>query len=289
MKYFLLIIALCTGFLFIPPANAQKAATTGATKADSLRYKAFVDSAYNALGNKKPAQTEYFFKKAIETLPKNSANGLIYDNLGRIQRDLGRNEDALTSFTQALDLFPTAIRFLKDRASLLLAMNRNEQAVDDYTKVLSINPKDVQALLYRAYIYANSRRYDAARRDYTKLLTIEPSNYEGMLGLAVLNQREGRINEAIQQISTMISIVPEKAELYAMRAQMEEDKGQIEAALLDMTEAIARDNKNKEYYIHRATLYIKNKERVKARKDLDAAVKAGTPRAELRELYKKCQ
>lgn len=281
MKQILIFLLVFTGGLTVLPVQAQ-------TKADSLRYKTYVDSAYNALSNKNLPLTEYFFKKALETLPKNSANGLIYDNLGRIQRDLGRNEDALTSFGKALDLFPTALRFLKDRASLLLSMNRQTQAIDDYSKAISINPKDVEALLYRAYIYSAMRRYDAARRDYDKLLSIEPSNYEGLLGLAVLNQKDGRMNEAIQQISNIISIVPEKAELYYMRAQMEETKGQIDAAIMDMTEAIARDDQNKEYFVYRATLYIKNQEKMKAEKDLNAAVKLGTPRAGLRNLYKKC-
>lgn len=281
MKKIFIFLLACTGLLTTVHPMAQ-------TKTDSLRYKAFVDSAYNALNGKNLPKTEYFFKKALETLPKNSANGLIYDNLGRIQRDLGRNEDALVSFGKALDLFPTALRFLKDRASLLLAMNRQTLAIEDYSKVLAINPKDVQALLYRAYIYSETRRYDAARRDYNNLLAIEPSNYEGLLGLAVLNQKDGRINEAIQQISNIISIVPEKAELYYMRAQMEENKGQVDAAIMDMTEAIAHDDKNKDYFVYRATLYLKNKEKVKAERDLDAAVKLGTPRSGLRELYKKC-
>lgn len=87
----------------------------------------------------------------------------------------------------------------------------------------------------------------------------------------------------------MISIVPEKAELYAMRAQMEEEKGQTEAAIMDLTEAIHRDGQNREYLIHRAMLYIKSKEGIKAERDLDRAVKLGTPRAELRTLYKKCR
>ncbi len=258
-------------------------------KSDSLLYKAYVDSAYNALGEKRLSQTEYYFKKAIETLPKHSANGLIWDNLGRIQRDLNRNEDALASFGKAIGLFPTALRFLRDRASLLIAMGREAQALDDYTRVLAIQKDDEVALLYRAWIYVKQRKFEEARRDYETLLKANPSHYEGLLGLAILNQKEGRLNEAILQLTSLISTHPDKAELYSMRAQVEEEKGQTDAALLDISEAIHRDTDNREYYVHRATLYLKESNKLKARRDLDKAVSLGMEQGALRELYRKCR
>jgi len=193
--------------------------------------------------------------------PSSRANAVLFANLGRIQRQLGRSADAIQSFNLSLNMAPHSVSVLMERGNLHLLMENYDKAYNDYSNVLDINPNDSTARLYRAYVLMNKGDYKSARIDYNFLLAQNANSYKNRLGIAILNQKSGRLQEALTQISALISGYPTDATLYGIRANMEEECGQWELAQLDWEEAhrLAPDDKG----IEESLLSLKTRKKAK--------------------------
>ena len=89
------------------------------------------------------AQAENYIRQALKLEPANPHNALLFSNLGTIQRRQRDYDQALESYTYALNIAPRAVPILLNRAALNLEMGRNEQARVDYSLVLE-NTKSKQ-------------------------------------------------------------------------------------------------------------------------------------------------
>ena len=69
---------------------------------------------------------EQLLKDALNSDPANMKNALLLSNLGTIQRRMGKNKEAIESYTLAINKTPFSVTMLLNRASLYLEM--------DYTK-----------------------------------------------------------------------------------------------------------------------------------------------------------
>lgn len=67
-------------------------------------YKELSEAALNCVAKDSLQKAEELFKKALKLEPANPHNALLFSNLGTIQRRMGNNEDAIESYTYALNL-----------------------------------------------------------------------------------------------------------------------------------------------------------------------------------------
>ena len=145
--------------------------------------------------------------------PANPHNALLFSNLGTIQRRQHRYEQALDSYTLALNIAPRAIPALMNRAALYLELGKDDLARIDYSLVLDIESDNQEALLMRAYIYMQQREYKMAKADYERLLKVNPASYNGRLGLATLEQKEGKHEDALRILNNMFAAKGKDAQL----------------------------------------------------------------------------
>ena len=143
------------------------------------------------------AQAENYIRQALKLEPANPHNALLFSNLGTIQRRQRDYDQALESYTYALNIAPRAVPILLNRAALNLEMGRNEQARVDYSLVLDLEKDNREALLMRAYIYVTQRDLKFARADYERLLKSPPSKCPS--GLPICSTR-WNYGDLIQQI-----------------------------------------------------------------------------------------
>lgn len=101
-----------------------------------------------------------YIEQALKMEPANPHNALLFSNLGTIQRWQHRYEQALDSYTLALNIAPRAIPALMNRAALYLELGKDDLARIDYSLVLDIESDNQEALLMRAYIYMRQRNYN---------------------------------------------------------------------------------------------------------------------------------
>jgi len=153
-------------------------------------YQELSEKAVECVGKDSLVQAEDLLKQALKLEPKNAHNALLFSNLGLVQRKLGRYNDAVESYTYALNIAPLAVPILLNRAAIYLEQGMQDKAYVDYCQVMDVDKKNTEALLMRAYIYMLRRDYKGARLDYQRLLEIDPKNYNGRLGLATLEQKE---------------------------------------------------------------------------------------------------
>lgn len=269
-----------------------------AIPAFSQTYEELSERAVAATEQDSLTLAEEYIMKALKLDPANPHNALLFSNLGTIQRRQHRYEQALESYTLALNIAPHTVPILMNRAALYLELGKDEQARVDYALALDIETDNREALLMRAYIYRQKRDYKAARSDYERLLKLSPLSYNGRLGLAMLEQKEGKYEEALSLLNKMIAdkadeatqiTAPLYAVLYVARAGVEKDMQHIDMALIDLEEAIKLDPSQSEAYLMRGQIYLSQKKKELAKRDFEKAVTLGVPQADVRDLLQQCK
>lgn len=197
--------------------------------------------------------------------------------------------DSLRAATERLSYHPDSIDLRLRKAAWNMQLDEWQYAKAEYDYVLRRQPDNIAALYFRAYCNDRLGRDAFARLDYQNLLTIVPGNFEAELGLALLNEKDRRYTEALDGINRLVTAHPDSAIAWAARAGIESGRGMTELAEYDYGEALKRDPDNADYLLARADLRIKLGRMAEARSDLDTLVRLGTPKAALKEWYKKAQ
>ena len=96
MKYIVLIL-MC--FCLMSPSKAQT-------------YDELIDKAMDAVEQDSLLLAENYFKEALRLEPANMRNSLLFSNLGTIQRRMGKKEEALESYSLALNKTPFSVTML---------------------------------------------------------------------------------------------------------------------------------------------------------------------------------
>lgn len=264
-----------------------------ALPAFSQTYQELSERAIAATEQDSLSQAEDYILQALKLEPSNPHNALLFSNLGTIQRRQHQYEQALESYTLALNIAPRAVPILLNRAALYLEQGKDELARIDYSLTLDVDKDNPEALLMRAYIYMQQRNYSFARADYERLLKIDPQSYNGRLGLATLEQKEGKYEAALSILNRMIvdggDDAQSTAPLYVARAGVENDMKHLDLALMDLEEAIKLNPSLMESYLMRGQIYLSQKKKDLAKRDFEKAVSLGIPQADVRDLLKQCK
>ena len=264
----------------------------------SQTYQELSERAVAATEQDSLSLAEKYIEQALKMEPANPHNALLFSNLGTIQRWQHRYEQALDSYTLALNIAPRAIPALMNRAALSLELGKDDLARIDYSLVLDIESDNQEALLMRAYIYMRQRNYNFAKSDYERLLKLVPQSYNGRLGLATLEQKEGKYEAALSILNAMIAekggeatrlTTQQYAVLYVARAGVEQDMKHVDLAMMDLEEAIKLDASQTEAYLIRGQIYLSQKKKELAKRDFEKAISLGVPQGDLRDLLLQCK
>ena len=221
---------------------------------------------------------EIALKTLLKNDPDNPVNPYLLNNLGTIQRRMGKYDEALISYTAALGTFPKQAVFLESRASLFAAMGKAQNAIFDYSTLLEENPNNEEALYQRGLLYLQVKNTDLAEVDFRHMLELNPNGLYARRGFASLAKFRGDYEEAEKIYNYLIDKEPEDFNLYAGRAELYLLMEKPGKASSDVNRAIrlAGDNSENPYlYIirYRAKLLLREKE--SALKDLQKAIELG--------------
>lgn len=274
MKYFVLI--LCSIFSSVCALQAQS-------------YNEIVEQAMGCVKKDSLVQAEQLFRKALKLEPNNARNALLFSNLGTVQKRLGKTDEAIESYTLALNITPYSTAMLLNRAALYLEKDLLQKAYLDYCNVIDLVPKNQEARLFRAYIYMQRREYKEARVDYNVVLEQDVKNKTARIGLAMLDEKEGRFQSAMDAMNRLVSDYPQDVSVWKMRANMEWEHGQLDAALYDLDEVLKLDARDAASYVMKGDIYLEQKKKSDAREAYEKAITFGVSRAELLEKLKQCK
>ncbi|MDR1719105.1 MAG: tetratricopeptide repeat protein [Dysgonamonadaceae bacterium] len=203
-----------------------------------------LDSFYLCLDRQRPDSAEIVLKALLRNDPANPLNPMLLSNLGAVQRQQGKLDDALVSYTAALGHAPRSVTLLTNRAELFTEMDSPENALTDYTAVLLIDSLHEDARYRRGLLYLRIKNYEAAQQDFERLLVQNPQSYAARNGLASLYKLEGRLSEAETLYIYLTDHYPDLPDVYAGRAELYILMNRPAKALSDINRAIRLQEAN---------------------------------------------
>ena len=253
------------------------------------QYKKLVEQAMEYTMKDSLVQAEQLYKEALKSDPNSSRNALIFSNLGSVQHRMGKADEAIQSYTLALNITPYATSILLNRAAVYMEKGNTEKAYVDYCNVIDLLPDNVEARLFRAYIYMGRRQYNEARIDYNRILSTEFSHKSARLGLVMLNEKEGKLLAARDGIDVLIQDYPRETDMLKIRANIQLAMELPDAALVDLEKAESITPDDADIYVMKGDVYLHMERKADARKAFLRAVELGVPPVQIRERISQCK
>ena len=221
---------------------------------------------------------EIALKIVLRNDPVNPINPFLLNNLGTIQRRMGKFDEALISYTTALSHYPDNQVFLESRASLFTEMGQVRNAIIDYSALLEKNPDNEEALYQRGLLYLQIKNTDFAESDFRKMLELNPNGLYARRGFASLAKFRGDYVEAEKIYNYLLDKEPEDFNLYAGRAELYllmEKPGKAYSDINRAIRLVGEDFQNPYLYIIRYRAKLLLRENESALKDLKKAIELG--------------
>ena len=278
-KLILLLLVIGANSIVSVPAFAQN---------DSIStYDGWITASFDALDEDNNQRAEQCLKNAMRLEPANPQNGLLFVNLGTIQRRLGKLQDAEVSYTCAISLLDENTVAYSTRASLYAEIEQYQKAIDDYSVVISRNPEDEDALYERALCRLMNSDTIGARLDLETIDKFNPKSAKSRLGMAMVYKAMGENAMAVELYDALIKANPKSWSLLRDRAEVYFFSKRLGAAMLDIDKSIQMNGRDPLSYFLRAKIRWAKGDREYARRDLNRAIELGLPQSAAADLIEK--
>ncbi|MEG1586494.1 MAG: tetratricopeptide repeat protein [Bacteroidales bacterium] len=252
-------------------------------------YDQWVQRSFSALEADSVEQAEIYLQSALRLEPANPQNFMLLTNLGTIQRQLGKYEDALLAYSSALMIVPKSIPLLNSRAALYSELEQWEKAEEDYTTILYLKEDHEDALYRRGFIRFEKGDTLGARTDFERLIKENKTSAKGRLGIAALLKSSGDYVMAADMYGQVIKANPKQADLYLKRAEVYYLDGKLSKGISDINRSIELRSEDPLAYVVRARLRFAQYDKVSARKDFIKAKELGFKDPMIEEWIRKCK
>ena len=280
-KTFLLLLVVVASGTYATKVLAQN---------DSIStYEEWITASFDALDENNNAQAEQCLKNAMKLEPANPQNGLLFVNLGTIQRNQQKYQDAEISYTCAISLLEENTVAFSTRASLYAEMEEYQKAIDDYSVIIGRNPENEDALYERALCRFMNNDTVGARFDLETIDKFNPKSAKSRLGMAMVYKAMGENAMAVELYDALIKVNPNSWSLLRDRAEVYFFSKRLGAALIDIDKSISMNGKDPLSYFLRAKIRWAKGDREYARRDLNRAVELGLPQSAAADLVEKME
>lgn len=257
-----------------------------ATGIQSQTYAEWVEKSYDYLEADKLSMAEECLQSALRLEPANPNNFALLTNLGTIQRQQGKWEEAITSYTAALGRQPENTGILDSRASLYVEVGDVENAINDYTNLLALEPTNQNALYNRGLLYLQEKVFLMAEADFDRMLELNEKSVHGRVGHALLEKMRGNYDYSERIYNYLISKLPRDWSLYEGRADLYFQMGKNARAIADINRVFSETEPSASLYVLRGKVKVAQHEREAAQKDFQKALEMGYDAETINELMK---
>ncbi|MFZ9089656.1 MAG: tetratricopeptide repeat protein, partial [Planctomycetaceae bacterium] len=119
---------------------------------------------------------------------------------------------AIRDFDAALNVEPSNVMFLNNRALAHLEAGSSRSALKDLQSALLIVPDFTEALNNRGIVYMRSEDHSSALKDFNAALKLDPKFVDALGNRASALRKQGRYSEAVLDLENAIRISPGKFE-----------------------------------------------------------------------------
>ncbi|MDZ7814749.1 MAG: tetratricopeptide repeat protein [Planctomycetota bacterium] len=220
------------------------------------------------LGRHEEAIKDY--DEAIRLDPKYAA---AYNNRGAANVKLGRHKDALSDYDEAIKLDPKYALAYRNRGNAKFELDRYEEAIKDYDEAIKLDPKYSSAYNNRGNAKLELGRHEEAIKDYDEAIKLDSKNAYAYNNRGAAKAALGRHEEAIKDYEEAIKLDRKYAFAYNNRGNAKLELGRHEESIKDYDEAIKLDPKYADAYNNRGAANVKLGRHEEAIKDYDDAIK----------------
>lgn len=185
----------------------------------------------------------------------------------------GKNDEALSDFTKAVELNPGLAQAYSDRAGIYALKGDGEKALEDYSKAVSLKPDFADAYNYRGALYVNRKEHEKALADFTKTLELVPNHALAALNRGYVFLTLEKYEDAIKDFNVTLSQNPDAAVAYNFRGNAYMNLGDFNNALKDYSKAIMLKPDFAEAYSNRMAVYFYKRDCKNARADAEKLLK----------------
>ncbi|MDE2902488.1 MAG: tetratricopeptide repeat protein [Chloroflexota bacterium] len=186
------------------------------------------------------------FRAALELESDDESRAESLSGAGSSLYQLGRVEEAIQSFNQALALdpsLPVARDYLRrieaDNLTAMFDAGRFQEVLDAARRSAEEDPGDAAAHVFAGAALAEMGDFDAAERYYRLALDIEPLQRDALVNLSALLIHGGSYDEAVDFLQTALDLYPTDAEVHRRMGQIEAARSNLDAAERHYRQAMA--------------------------------------------------
>jgi tetratricopeptide (TPR) repeat protein len=133
------------------------------------------------------------------------------------------------------------------RGDIYQVLGKHEEALADFTQALAIDPTSFMALYQKANSEYELGKYAEAKVDYNRLRANNGRSAEALTGLARVAVKENNLGLASSYMDDAVSMMSADSDIYVRRASVRRMLGNNTAAVDDYIMAISIDNNAKAF------------------------------------------
>lgn len=156
---------------------------------------------------------------------------------GLSQQQQDQQEQALASYSQAIQLSPTDETYLK-RGKVYEQLAQPQNALDDFSRSIQLNPKQAEAYYHRGNIWLSLGDRQKAIADYTQAIQLDPNVPEAYVNRGTVRADSGDEQGAIADYTQALQINPNLTAAYLNRCLSRSNVNDHQGAIADCTQAI---------------------------------------------------
>ena len=183
-------------------------------------------------------------KRILDLVDKNRL-AEAYNSCGFIKNNLGRNEEAIADYEEAIDLNPADKKILalayNGRGSGKNELGRNEEAFADLDEAIRLDPELAAAWNNRGSVKSGLGRHEEALEDLDNAIRLDSTKAIVWSNRGSAKNELGRYEETLADLDEAIRLDPEYAIAWSNRGSAKNELGRYEEALADLDEAIRLD------------------------------------------------
>jgi tetratricopeptide (TPR) repeat protein/predicted amidohydrolase len=172
-------------------------------------------------------------------------------NKGVVLGNLGRHEEELSCYNEALRIDPEYADAWANRGVALGSLKRYEEALSCFDKTLRIDPKYAKAWYNKGAALGSLGRYEEALSCYNEALRIDPEYVKAWYGRGVVLGNLGRHEEELSCYNEALRIDPEYADAWVNKGVVLGNLGRHEEALSCYNEALSIDPQDAKTWVNK--------------------------------------
>ena len=115
-------------------------------------------------------------KSALINRPFISYEADIYYHIGLAYCNVEKFEKSIYPFSKCIEMIPSEIKYIHERAKAFQMIEDHERAVEDFTAVIRKNPKNAHAHFRRAFSLKALKNYSDAAEDFEQAKSLDSLN-----------------------------------------------------------------------------------------------------------------